>query len=251
MTPFYFGASDRQLFGAYDPPATGGRRAALICQPWAREYLLAHPTLRHAARSLSRAGWHALRFDYSGTGDSAGSDHDVSLAQWQDDIRTAIRELQDISGVQRIALIGLRLGGTLAAWVADGRSDVERLVLWDPVHDGLRHVNDLRRPVVPWREPAPRMELNRDEVVGAPLPEALRTEIESISPAAFGTRLPRTLLLNTHDDASAHAPLAARLDGSDFSGEHAPDVQVWREEWGRGGVGLAVRAVERMCAWLA
>lgn len=251
MTPFYFGASNRQLYGAYDPPAAGGRRAALFCQPWAREYLLAHPTVRLAARALARAGWHALRFDYSGTGDSAGSDQDVSLEQWQEDIRTAIRELQDVAGVQRVTLIGMRLGGALAAMVAASNRDIERLVLWDPVIDGGRHVNALREPAVAWeRDLAPP--LPEDEVIGAPLPPALRDGIRSISPAMFPSSLPRSLLLNTHGDRDAYAPLEARLvDAStEFTREHVPDVQVWQEEWGRGGVGLAARAVERVNAWL-
>lgn len=255
MTPFYFGASDRQLFGAYDPPVGGGRRAALICQPWAREYLLAHPTLRHAARSLARAGWHALRFDYFGTGDSAGADDEVSLARWREDVWTAIQELRDISGVQRVTVIGMRLGAAVAASAVAESPDIERLVLWDPVDDGARHIDELRTKRTPWEEaqPVARVPLDPDEVVGAALPASLRAEIEAVSSELYATRLPRTLLLNTKEAATAHEPVAARMvaAGVDATCEHVPDVQVWREEWGRGGVGLAVRAVERISTWLA
>jgi hypothetical protein len=31
---------------------------------------------------------------------------------------------------------------------------------------------------------------------------------------------------------------------------HVPDIAVWREEWGTGGVGMAVQAISRIVSWL-
>jgi pimeloyl-ACP methyl ester carboxylesterase len=50
-----------------------------------------------------------------------------------EDIDAALDELVRRSGVSRLVLLGIRLGGTLAALVAGRRRDVARLVLWEPL----------------------------------------------------------------------------------------------------------------------
>lgn len=147
MTPFFFGPQDRQLFAAYDPPRVhrARGRAVLICNPWGREQFLAHRTLRHLASLLAGAGCHALRFDYYGTGDSSGDDADADLAGWTTDVQLAIDELKDTSGARRVSVVGLRLGADLALRAAQGRRDVEQLILWDPVVDGGTYHTELER----------------------------------------------------------------------------------------------------------
>ena len=74
-----------------------------------------------------------LRFDYHGTGDSAGSDTDPGrVAAWIDSIASAVTELKRRSGVSHIALFGVRLGATLAAQAATRLGGVDSLVLWAP-----------------------------------------------------------------------------------------------------------------------
>ena len=140
MTPFFFGASPRRLFGVYDPAVRSpseGLRAVVICNPWGPEYIYAHRALRQLARRLSLAGFHILRFDYFGTGDSAGDMVDADLLGWKNDIETAMDELMDLAGVKQVGLVGLRLGATLAASVVCKRKkDIGALVLWEPVFDG-------------------------------------------------------------------------------------------------------------------
>lgn len=84
-----------------------------------------------------------LRFDYSGTGDSAGDPIGASVDGWKEDIGTAIQELKDSSGLKSVSLGGLRLGATLAAAVGMERDDVDAVVLWDPVLDGKSHLESL------------------------------------------------------------------------------------------------------------
>ncbi len=139
MTPFYFGSGARRLFGIYEPAAVAGTgtRLAVICQPWGAEYVFAHRTLRLLAIRLAAAGFHTLRFDYFGTGDSAGDMTDADLPGWEADTEQAMEELREIAGASRIALIGMRLGATIAARVAARRPrDVDALVLWDPIISG-------------------------------------------------------------------------------------------------------------------
>ncbi len=136
MNPLYLGTQERRLFAVYEPAAAKDRRtrAAVLCHPWGAEYVYAHRTLRQLAVKLSAGGFHTLRFDYFGTGDSGGEDSEANPAAAEADVESAIEGLQDIVGVARVALIGLRLGATLAARAAMRRQEhVEALVLWDPI----------------------------------------------------------------------------------------------------------------------
>jgi pimeloyl-ACP methyl ester carboxylesterase len=243
MTPFFFGNSHRQLFGAYDAPPAGGRLGAVLCYPFAREYLLAHGTCRYLARVLSGAGYHVLRFDYFGTGDSAGEPEAADAAQWLGDIDAAIDELRDMAGVERIALVGLRYGAVLAAKAARMRCDVDRLVLWEPLTDGAGYLAGLglRGAVAPW------------EAQGTLLSAQLRRDIEGVSLDVFGAGLPRTLVLTSNDAADGGAALREHLSarGVAHDAQYVPDVAIWAREWGSGGVGMPVRAVRSIVAWMS
>jgi alpha-beta hydrolase superfamily lysophospholipase len=144
--PAVFGPERRGLFGLHHPPRGGSRGlGALLCNPLGYEAMSAHRTLRHLAERLAARGVAALRFDYDGTGDSAGrADDPGRFAAWLTSIRAAIAELRARAGVQDVALIGLRFGAALAALAASEGLDVEALVLWAPVVSGKNLVRELR-----------------------------------------------------------------------------------------------------------
>jgi uncharacterized protein len=136
MTPFHFGSRQRRLFGCYEPAQEnfGKVRAVLLCYPAGNEHIFAYRTMRLLAARLVQAGFHVLRFDYFGTGDSYGDTGEGDLASWCGDIETAIEELKEITGATNVNLAGLRLGANLSARVAAYRSkDVSKLVLWEPL----------------------------------------------------------------------------------------------------------------------
>jgi len=136
VNPLYLGTQERRLFAVYEPAAVKDRRAraAVLCYPWGAEYLYAHRTMRQLAVKLSAGGFHTLRFDYFGTGDSGGEDSEANPAAAVSDVESAIEALQDIVGAARVTLVGLRLGAMLAARTAMRRKEyVEALVLWDPI----------------------------------------------------------------------------------------------------------------------
>jgi predicted alpha/beta hydrolase len=105
MTPLYFGTGQRRLFGVLDPAQarSSQAQAAVICYPWGPEYIFAHRALRHLSRQLAVRGFNVLRFDYYGSGDSAGDESEVRLSGWREDIVAAIEELKDISGTKAVA----------------------------------------------------------------------------------------------------------------------------------------------------
>ena len=102
----------------------------------------AHRLYRVLATQLERAGYAAQRFDFFGTGDSGGDCNDFDTAVCQQDIELAAAELVRRSGVNRVVLVGLRLGATLAA-LASERLCPRHLVLWDPVVDGGAYLREL------------------------------------------------------------------------------------------------------------
>lgn len=147
MRPLHFGDASAPLFGLYhEPPGAprGGPALAVVLLPPAPfEYNMSHWAMRKLAAQLSREGLPVLRFDYSGTGDSAGDPGDGDLERWVADALTACDEVREQSGARALALVGLRLGGTLALDVAARRPDVAEVVAWDPVVQGADYLREL------------------------------------------------------------------------------------------------------------
>src|SRR5215475_4600730 len=165
MTPFHFGSRQRCLFGCYEPaPANFSRvRAVLLCHPMGNEQVFAYRTMRQLAARLVRAGFHVLRFDYFGTGDSYGDTGEGDLASWCEDIETAIEELKEITGATKVDLAGLRLGANLSARVAAHRpKEIRKLILWEPLVADELAVAGFGRPA-PHADCSPR--LIRSEIV--------------------------------------------------------------------------------------
>lgn len=144
--PVIFGPAGRACFGWFHPPASPARGiGVLLCRPVGYEALCAYRTYTQLASQLARAGFHVLRFDYDGTGDSAGEDADPGrVPAWVDSTVAAAAELKRLGGVSRLALFGLRLGATLAAEAAARLGGVESLVLWAPCGSGRALVRELR-----------------------------------------------------------------------------------------------------------
>src|SRR6185295_11382426 len=84
-------------------------------------------------------------FDFYGAGDSMGETVDGSPSRWTSDIREAATHLQALQRKPDVSLLGMRLGGTLAAWHLQQSDAVPagRLILWDPVIDGRAYVSEL------------------------------------------------------------------------------------------------------------
>src|SRR6186713_2664117 len=90
--PGFFGPPNRRLYGCAHPPSDGTERemAAVLCNPLGLEYAYSHRAFLHLAGRLAGQGFQVGRFEYFGTGDSAGDDQDASLSGWIGDISTAI-----------------------------------------------------------------------------------------------------------------------------------------------------------------
>ena len=147
MHPYYFGDSKRPLYGVYDPPRSARMldQGVLLCYPLAQEYMRSHWAFRQLVSQLAKTGLHCMRFDFYGSGDSAGASVDGSMAQWHNDVETGLTELKDMAGISKVSLVGLRFGAAIAATAPVQAHKVKNLVLWDPVVNGAAYMDNLRR----------------------------------------------------------------------------------------------------------
>lgn len=141
--PCQFGY-DAALMGMYHGVVGHARVGMLLCPPLGQALVRTHRVYRQLAAGLAVRGIPALRFDYRGSGDSAG---DSLALDWQhclEDIRSAAAELRVRSGCALVVGFGAQLGGSLAL-AATSTAGFAQLILWDPVLDGARHVATLDR----------------------------------------------------------------------------------------------------------
>ena len=183
MKPFYFGSADAPLFGVYSAPSAVVARqsAVLLCAPIGLEYMRTHYALRLVASQLAKKGIHVLRFDYHGTGDSSGNVGAGQFELWCDDIAVAASKLLEISGVQDLTIVGLRLGAALAVEaVASREIKAKGLVLWDPVVSGSEYLSKLEKMHTKMAAKRKVPLQPTDELLGTCCPRDLRAAIQGI-----------------------------------------------------------------------
>lgn len=133
-------------FGWLHVPADGAsaETAVLLCTTLGDEGLTAHSQFRRLAHSFAVAGYSTLRFDYPGTGDSSETEPGGEVwATWRKSVHVAMDWLRCVTGAERIALCGLRLGALLAAGAAHDRADIAALLLLAPVMRGRTFIRQL------------------------------------------------------------------------------------------------------------
>ncbi len=238
----FFDAHGRKLLGAVHLPTRLRARsvAVLLCNPFGEEAARAHRAYRVMARKFEEAGYAAMRFDYSGTGDSSGEITDVGVDIWLDDIAAAAEELRRESGSSRIVLVGLRFGATLAALCAQrGTFRAAHTLLWDPVVDGTRYLRELgdahdaymdaemgRQSPVKNRIGGELPAVELTEVLGTPISAALHAQLAAIDLARDTPPTNMTTILCTQPTPDlqrlrAHWSEASRLHWIDLAGSDA------------------------------
>jgi pimeloyl-ACP methyl ester carboxylesterase len=146
QTPFFLASQGEPLFAWLHttPHDAGLDHGVLICPPIGFEQLHAHRGLRHLADALAGLGLPVLRFDWHGTGDSAGSDADLArCATWVANARDAEAWLRNEFGCRRVSVVGLRMGALIAAQAFSDR-DIDRFVLWSPVISGRSYTRQMQ-----------------------------------------------------------------------------------------------------------
>jgi pimeloyl-ACP methyl ester carboxylesterase len=158
MKSLFFSSSKSPLYGVIHPSKSESKKkeGVVLCYPFGQEYMRSHRAYRQISNLLTRKGYNVLRFDYRGTGDSSNYMESVGPDDWVEDIFAATSEVKEQFHLQKVALVGLRLGALLAsAAVAQKPKDFSRLVLWDPIISGDAYKEELLEEiaspdVAPW-----------------------------------------------------------------------------------------------------
>src|SRR4029450_13811861 len=145
--PHYLTEGERPLFTWHHPAKPNVRRGAcvVLCAPIGSEYICAYRAWRILAERLAGVGFDVFRFDYEGTGDSAGDPGEPErLSAAASQPQCVLAEAQRVTRWNEVALIGLRIGATLALEAAAARGGVARLVLWSPFRSGRSYVGGVK-----------------------------------------------------------------------------------------------------------
>jgi alpha-beta hydrolase superfamily lysophospholipase len=215
----YFGAASRPLLGwLHRPPTEVPARdvAVVLCAPFGYEALCAHRSLRHFAERAASLGVSAFRFDYDGTGDSAGDDLDPDRwTAWVESTRHAIDAARQHTGARQVVLLGVRLGVTIAATAAMGRGDVAGLAAIAPVLAGkpwLREQRALQAALglqAPPEEYAPSVEMQ--ESVGFAISDATRDVLLTVDLMQADAAPAAQVLILDREDRPPSDAWSARL----------------------------------------
>jgi len=118
----------------------------IVCNPFGYEAICSHRATRLLTESTAGAGIPTLRFEYSGTGNSVDiAQEDDQLLVWTQDVVSAAKELRRVAGVDRICLLGFRLGAALAVLATrNPEASIDAIVAVAPVVSGSKYLRELR-----------------------------------------------------------------------------------------------------------
>jgi exosortase A-associated hydrolase 2 len=135
---FFLPGANGNLFAMYYPPAglAGKGEDVLYVHPFASEMFASRNLIAALCRELARRGFGVLTVDLYGCGDSSGDFGEARWEIWREDLRSAVRWLQE-RGREQLSFWGLRLGALqVMDFAAQSRDSYQRLVLWQPVLSG-------------------------------------------------------------------------------------------------------------------
>lgn len=109
----------------------------LICHGFTGQKVEPHRIFVKLAEALAAKGFLALRIDFRGSGDSEGDFHEITF---EDEVSDAQKALDYLAAAEpcdpgRMGIVGLSLGGAVAACTAGRDPRVKATVLWAAVAD--------------------------------------------------------------------------------------------------------------------
>ena len=196
MRPLYLDVRGEPVLCFLHQAAEAAHPAVLLCPPFGREDAASYRSRREWADSLAAAGAPTLRFDFPGTGDSGGNiDGAHRFESWVDTVCVAARFLLEETGRERIAAIGIGLGGLLAVAGLAADAPIDDLVLWGVPAGGRALARELTTFA--------RVEADAIVAAGGPEPPERSSEL---APGGFLFPAPLVDALRSFDLAAAPLP---------------------------------------------
>jgi len=235
----FVGEGDERLFALrYTPPGalTAG---VVVCEPLLAQFIAHYRTGTVLARLLARHGLAVQRFHYRGTGNSDGSVDSLDLDSMTEDAIAAAERLKEATGVERVAYLGIKIGGYPAAAASQ---DGGELILDSPPLTGRIYIRNAFRShaVVMMQSGVPTAST-------AELQQALQeTDDVNLLGCRLSKHLHDSLESRTLTDQLGDTPRRTLLIASERAGELKPEakeLQALLEERGF-DVSITVRAKE-------
>ncbi len=231
-TAVYLECAGEQVLAIVHEPAASEPRntAVLMCPPFGWHDIASYRIRRDWALELAGNGYMTMRISLPSTGDSGGVPTDPSrLEAWRDAVACAAEWLRGRAVIDRVAAVGLGLGGIVAlSGVADG-APIDELVLWGTSGRGrsllreLRALSKIEAAAFTSGEPPPPPP-GELQVGGFLLTAETTSALEEFDVARLplaGGPLRRALLLE-RDGISPDAALREALADADVAVELAP-----------------------------
>ncbi|KXU93237.1 hypothetical protein CR51_29630 [Caballeronia megalochromosomata] len=252
MTPIVFGGRFGWLHVGQ------GSHGVVLCNPFGHEEAWGHKAMRYLAEELSRRDIPVLRFDYLATGDSVGIDHESDrLDDFVADVGAAIERLRHETGVTKVTLCGLRLGGTLAA-LASHHPLVDSLALLAPVMNGRHYLRELTALRKTWVENLP-IDVRAGQidspfhVLGQVYSEAFRSRLSGLdlgkSMSRHATMPKRVFVADIRPGASQSLCAALRDRDVEVQAESFDDYFEFMQETASST--LPEKTLKRTAQWIA
>lgn len=137
MEQCQFANAGQRIAASLHLPTRTPAPGVVMCHGFTGHRIEAHFLFVKAARALCDAGLAVLRFDFRGSGESEGCFRDMTISAEIADALAALEFMRARPGVKpdRIAMLGLSLGGLVAACATARDGGVSALVLWSAVAD--------------------------------------------------------------------------------------------------------------------
>jgi len=200
-----FSSEGEAVLGVLHVPEQTPAPGLIMCHGFTGQKAETHRLFVGAAREFCRHGLVVLRFDFRGSGDSAGEFREMTVSREIADAHAAFEFLASRSeaNAERLGVLGLSLGGCVAACLAGREKRVRALALWAPV----AHPSRIFQRLVP--------EFGSDDVFdmqGWALGRGFLDDVQSIEPLAEIRQYTGPSLV-VHGTADESVPPS---DGSDY-----------------------------------
>ena len=212
LHPGYIDSSSHSIFSWHHRPSVNALESitAIICNPMGYEYTHSHRSLKFLADTLSARGHPVFRFDFHGTGNSSGGElEEDKIRLWLADISSVISKARANYPNNKICLIGLRFGGTLAS-MASETNEVDCLILWEPIVNGRKYIRELTA-IAKFSSNTHKNDASHIESAGFFVSQTTAEEIKKINLLKQDINTQLGLLYISRDDTSTEPELYQKL----------------------------------------